>query len=70
MKDIRHLAWIALIIVIVGAVNWGLIGLFNLNLVGALLGHVLARLVYIVVGVAAGYLIYLKVVKKVDLLIL
>ncbi len=38
-----------------GALNWGLVGLFGLNLVDAVFGPALARLVYIVIGVAAGY---------------
>jgi uncharacterized membrane protein YuzA (DUF378 family) len=70
LANIKLLAQIAAVIVLVGAINWGLIGLLNINLVGGILGHFLGRLVYIVVGVAAGYLIYLKVTKKVDLLIL
>lgn len=46
---------ISLILVIIGAINWGLIGLFNFNLVGALLGqpaNLIGRIVYILVGVA------------------
>lgn len=42
------------LLVIVGALNWGLVGLFNFNLVTTLLGSVpmLVRVVYILVGVA------------------
>ncbi len=45
----------ALILVIVGALNWGLIGLFNFNLVAALLGDgsALSRIVYALVGISA-----------------
>ena len=45
---------LAAVLVIVGALNWGLVGLFGYDLVAALLGDatVLTRLVYIVVGVA------------------
>lgn len=51
--------WIAAILVIVGGVNWGLVGLFNFNLVGAIFGvGFIARLVYVLVGVAAVYLIF------------
>ena len=51
----------ALILVIVGGLNWGLIGLFDFNLVAALFGidSFLTNLVYILVGVAALYSIYL-----------
>lgn len=70
MKNIKLLAMIAAIIVLAGGINWGLIGLFRLDLVSSIVGHTLGRLVFLIVGVAAGYLIYLKVTKKVDLLIL
>ena len=44
-------------LVVVGALNWGLIGLFNLNLVSTLLGMgPLEKLVYILVGGSAVYL--------------
>jgi hypothetical protein len=46
--------WIALVLVVVGAVNWGLVGLFQFDLVAALFGPAsgLSRLVYSLVGVA------------------
>ncbi len=46
--------WIALVLVIVGAVNWGLVGLFQFDLVAFLFapGSPLSRLVYSVVGLA------------------
>ncbi len=52
MKSIHMLAWILLI---VGGLNWGLVGLFNFNLVAALLGEgsALSRIVYSLVGLAA-----------------
>jgi uncharacterized membrane protein YuzA (DUF378 family) len=42
------------VLVVVGALNWGLVGLFQFDLVAALLGDatLLSRLVYIVVGAA------------------
>lgn len=42
---------IALTVAIIGCVNWGLIGLFNFNLVETLFGN-LSFLIYIVVGIA------------------
>jgi uncharacterized membrane protein YuzA (DUF378 family) len=47
-----------LILVIVGAVNWGLMGLFQLDLVATLFGGpqaMLSRIVYILVGLAGVY---------------
>jgi len=49
---------LALILVIIGALNWGLIGLFNFDLVAALLGgqtSFLSRVVYSLVGLAGLY---------------
>jgi uncharacterized protein len=52
---------VALVLVIVGAVNWGLVGLFGFDLVAALFGEmsVLSRLVYTLVGAAGVYSITL-----------
>ena len=47
----------AAMLVIVGALNWGLVGAFNFNLVTALLGqNALASLVFILVGIAGVYI--------------
>lgn len=45
----------ALVLTLVGAINWGLIGIFNFNLVAAIFGDmtVAARIVYSLVGIAA-----------------
>lgn len=55
------LDWIAIVLVIVGAINWGLVGIFNFNLVEAIFGAVpaLVTTVYILVGLAGLYMIYL-----------
>ncbi len=47
-----------LLLVIVGALNWGLVGLFQFDLVAALFGGqqaALARIVYVLVGLAGLY---------------
>ena len=51
------LDWIAWILLIVGGLNWGLVGFFNFDLVVFLLGFsgLLVRVVYAIVGVAALY---------------
>lgn len=44
---------LALILIIIGAINWGSIGLFGLDLVGALFGgqlSVMSRIIFTVVG--------------------
>lgn len=57
---------IALILVIIGGVNWGLVGLADLDLVAAIFGPgtTLARAVYVVVGLAALY--SLSLIPKVN----
>jgi len=57
--------WIALILVIIGAINWGLVGLFSLNVVDAVIGSVswLATTVYVLVGLAGLWMIYYAVAK-------
>jgi hypothetical protein len=58
----RILNAIALALVVIGGINWGLVGLFDLDLVQMIFGRVneaLAQIVYIVVGIAAVYCIYL-----------
>ncbi|MGL4875342.1 MAG: DUF378 domain-containing protein [Clostridium sp.] len=47
---------IALILIIVGALNWGLIGFLGFNLVEALFGvGIIATIVYILVGISGLY---------------
>ena len=52
---------IAAALVFVGALNWGLIGLFNWNLVNALLGSwpTVERIVYVLVGLAAVAMLFM-----------
>lgn len=47
----------ALVLMIIGAINWGLIGLFRLNLVDAIFGEMslLSRIIYVLVGIAGLY---------------
>ncbi|HYF16670.1 MAG TPA: DUF378 domain-containing protein [Ramlibacter sp.] len=49
------LDWLALILLIVGGLNWGLVGAFDIDLVATLFGQgsMLSRIVYILVGLAA-----------------
>lgn len=66
MADVNYLDWASLVLVIVGALNWGLVGLGqftgqNLNLVNMLLNPVspqLEALVYLLVGLSGLYQIY------------
>ena len=49
---------IAAVLLVIGGLNWGLYGLFDFDLVATLFGGAnapLSRMVYILVGLAAGY---------------
>jgi len=51
---------IALALIVIGAVNWGLVGFFRFDLVAALFGGqaaALSRIVYALVGLCGLYLI-------------
>jgi uncharacterized protein len=60
-RRLTTLDWIALILVIIGGLNWLLVGLFSFDLVAAIFGELslISRIVYILVGLAAIYTIYL-----------
>jgi uncharacterized membrane protein YuzA (DUF378 family) len=49
--------WLALVLMIVGSVNWGLVGAANFDLVAALFGSgsAISRIVYVLVGLAGLY---------------
>lgn len=57
----KGLDYTALTLVIIGAVNWGLIGIFQLDLVSFLFGNMtwLSRLIYTLVGLSGLYLLSL-----------
>ncbi len=52
--------YIAMVLLIVGGLNWAMVGLFNVDLVATLFGPgtTASRVVYILVGAAAMYSIY------------
>ncbi len=58
MKQLNVFDWVALVLVVVGGLNWGLVGIFNFDLVATIFGtmSVLARAVYALVGISAVYL--------------
>lgn len=45
---------IALVLIIIGAINWGLIGIFNFNLVEVIFGNMtmMTRIIYALVGLS------------------
>lgn len=64
--EMKPLDLIAMILVIIGGLNWGLVGLLNMDLVALLFGSipVLAQIIYILVGLSALYMIYYVFMKK------
>jgi len=63
MIRLNGIDWAALVLTIIGALNWGLVGLFRFNLVSFLFGGIpfLETLIYVIVGLAGLWLIYLLV---------
>ncbi len=57
---------LAMILVIIGGLNWGLVGLLELDLVHLIFGSIpiLAKIVYILVGLAAVYMAYYTIKAK------
>ncbi len=58
----KVLEWLALIIVFIGAINWGLVGLFDFNLVTYLFASMewLVKTIYVIVGLAGIVLLICK----------
>lgn len=58
MRRLNAVDWIALVLLVIGGINWGLVGLFQFDLVAAIFGgsgSVLARIVYVLVGISAVF---------------
>lgn len=60
MKNLNAVDWIAFVLLVVGGLNWGMIALFNFNLVSSIFGDMttISRIVYGLVGLSAVYCIY------------
>jgi len=60
MLKLNVIGWVALILAIIGGINWGLVGVFDgFDLVAAIFGEMtpLARIIYTLVGLAAVYIL-------------
>lgn len=57
------LDWVAMALMIVGGLNWGMVGLYNIDLVATLFGTQtpVSRVIYTAVGIAALYSLYTAV---------
>jgi len=59
MNKLNTLDWVALVLVIVGGLNWALVGLFSFDLVATIFGDmsILSRIIYVLVGLSAVYVL-------------
>jgi uncharacterized membrane protein YuzA (DUF378 family) len=68
MNKLNAFDWLAVVLVIVGGLNWGLVGILKFDLVATIFGDMsaLSRVVYALVGLAAVYLaaISMKLAKQ------
>ncbi len=57
MKKLSSLDWVALALLLIGGLNWGLVGILELDLVKTIFGDmtVVSRVVYSLVGLSAVY---------------
>ena len=58
MTRLNWLDWTAFVLLIVGGLNWGLVGFFSFNLVTAIFGTTFGGVIFAIVGLAAIYSIY------------
>ncbi|SNS74689.1 hypothetical protein SAMN05446037_101952 [Anaerovirgula multivorans] len=61
------LTWIALILIIIGAINWGLLGLFKFDLIAKLFrgqGSLVSRIIYTLVGFSGIYTLIMLILRR------
>lgn len=66
MRRWNLIDWIAFILVIIGGLNWGLIGIFDFDVVAAIFGMktMAAKVVYTLVGISALYELVVAFVRE------
>ena len=65
MKNLNTFDWVVFILLIIGGLNWGMIALFNIDLVSSMFGSMstITRVIYGMVGISAIYSIYILSTK-------
>lgn len=60
MKGMSVVDVVVVLLVVVGGINWGLVGAFDINLVTLIfgVGSIFTKVVYVLVGLAAVYMLY------------
>ena len=58
MKRMNFFDWFALVLLVVGGLNWGLVGFFRVDLIAAIFGQlsVVSRVLYALIGISAAYM--------------
>ncbi len=57
MKNSHNLELIAMVLLVIGGLNWGLFGLFRFDIISAVFGEMtaLSRIIYVLIGLSAVY---------------
>ena len=65
MKNLNAFDWLTLVLLIIGGLNWGMISVFNIDLVSSLFGvmTMASRVIYGLVGLSAVYTMYILSTK-------
>ncbi|MFW6140611.1 MAG: DUF378 domain-containing protein [Acidobacteriota bacterium] len=65
MGKLNVLGWVCMILIIIGGLNWLLVGIFSFDLMAAIFGamSIISRIIYILVGVAALYVLIFMLPK-------
>lgn len=60
MKEVGTASWVAIVLVIIGGLNYGLVGFFDYNLLESIFGAgtAIMRIIYAFIGVAALWSIF------------
>ncbi len=66
MKRMSTVDWVAWVLVVVGALNWGFVALAKLNFVQTIfgVGTALTQLIYTLVGLSGLYMLWMALGKK------
>ncbi len=60
MKKSKFLNWLAILISVIGAINWGLVGILQKDFIAGILGlgWDLTRIIYVIIGIAGVWVLF------------
>jgi hypothetical protein len=66
MKNAHTIEMIAAVLLVIGGLNWGLVGLFGIDLVASIFGDMsaLTRIIYVLVGLSAAWRVVMWLKSK------